>query len=87
MKKCWRDWKTDFLSKYEKIPIKLETNSNKRINKGITKKTELECLHKKRKKFFFMRLSNGSLLLYKLKKILADFYDCNFKLHKKSAEE
>ena len=56
MKKCWRDWKTDFLSKYEKISIKLETNSNKRINKGITKKTELECLHKKRKKFFFIKL-------------------------------
>ena len=56
MKKCWRDWKTDFLSKYEKIPIKLETNSNKRINKGITKKTELEWLHKKRKKFFFIKL-------------------------------
>ncbi|MCP1225631.1 hypothetical protein NK213_14535 [Sebaldella sp. S0638] len=39
-----------------KKPVKSQTNSIKRLNKGITKKIRLECLHKKRKKFFFIKL-------------------------------
>ena len=50
--------------------MKMHTNSNKRLNKGITKKIELKCLHKKRKKFFFIKLLHeaqrwASLILYR----------------------